>query len=117
MRKNSRMRKNRWMRKSRWMRKNRWMRKSRWMRKGRWMRKSRWMKENREMSQDERRREMSKIATLPYPTDPSHVSAFKIKGNEYISMRCSRGPCQPDIPYPKNTEGRSFQKQWFSGNV
>ena len=75
------------------------------------------MKENREMSQDERRREMSKIATLPYPTDPSHVSAFKIKGNEYISMRCSRGPCQPDIPYPKNTEGRSFQKQWFSGNV
>ncbi|XP_019212484.1 zinc finger MYM-type protein 1 isoform X2 [Oreochromis niloticus] len=60
---------------------------------------------------------MSKLAALQYPTDPTHIHTFKIKRNDrYVSMCCNVGPCQPDIPYPK-TEGRSFQKQWFSANV
>lgn len=61
---------------------------------------------------------IKKIAAMQYPTDPSHVETFNIKCDDsYISMCCSVGPCQPDMPYPKNAEGRSFQKQWLSGNV
>lgn len=66
----------------------------------------------------ERDHTITKIATLQYLMDPSHVDTYQIKCKDrYISMCCSVGPCQPDMPYPKNAEGRSFQKQWFSGNV
>lgn len=71
-----------------------------------------------ERAVDESKDAISKIATKPYPTDPSHVEAFHIGCNEsYIAMCCSVGPCQPEFLFPKNVEGRSFQKHWFSGNV
>ena len=59
---------------------------------------------------------IKKIAVMQYPTDASHVDTFHIKCNDsYISMCCSVGPSQPAVPFPKNAEGRSFQKQWFLG--
>ena len=61
---------------------------------------------------------IKKIAAMQYPTDPSHVETLNIKcDNSYISMCCSVGPGQPDMAYPKNAKGQSFQKQWLSVNV
>ncbi|KAF3857285.1 hypothetical protein F7725_009144 [Dissostichus mawsoni] len=74
--------------------------------------------ESQEPTVREQDKTIAKIAIMQYPTDPSHVEVFNIKCNDsYISMCCSVGPCQADMAYPKNTEGRSFQKQWFSGNA
>lgn len=60
---------------------------------------------------------LSNLAALQYPTDPAHIQKYNIKcSDSYIAMCCNVGPCQPDITYPKNTEGRSFQKRWYSNN-
>ncbi|KAF3833574.1 hypothetical protein F7725_024778 [Dissostichus mawsoni] len=54
-----------------------------------------------------------KIASLKYPTDPAN-QAFDLKCNvSYVKMCVVRGPCQPILRFPKNTEGRSFQKMWY----
>lgn len=57
---------------------------------------------------------ISKIASLKYPTDPAHNKAFDLQCNaSYVKMCVDRGPCQPVLRFPKNTEGRSFQKTWY----
>jgi len=57
---------------------------------------------------------ISKIASLKYPTDPAHNQAFDLKCNvSYVKMCVVRGPCQPILRFPQNTEGRSFQKMWY----
>ena len=54
-----------------------------------------------ERAVDESEDAISKIAPMPYPTDPSHVEAFHIRCNErYIAMCCSVGPCQPEMISP-----------------
>lgn len=61
---------------------------------------------------------LSKLASLQYPTEPAHIQKFNMKcSDKYIAMCCHVGPCQPHIAYPKNTEGRSFQKSWYSNNT
>ncbi len=53
-------------------------------------------------------------ACLKYPTDPVHNQAFDLKCNaSYVKMCVDRGPCQPVLRFPKNTEGRSFQNTWY----
>lgn len=57
---------------------------------------------------------ISKIASLRYPTDPIHNQAFDLKCNaSYLKMCVDIGPCQPVLRFPKNAEGRSFQKTWY----
>lgn len=57
---------------------------------------------------------ISKLASLKYPTDPVHNQAFDLKCNaSYVKMCVAREPCQPVLRFPKNTEGRSFQKMWY----
>ncbi|XP_066970147.1 zinc finger MYM-type protein 1-like [Macrobrachium rosenbergii] len=57
------------------------------------------------------------LPELQYPNDPAHVVTYKIRISESFIKLCNNyGPCQPVISYPKNLEGRSFQKKWYEKN-
>ena len=59
----------------------------------------------------------SMLPELQYPNDPAHVVTYKISISESFIRLCNNyGPCQPVISYPKNVEGRSFQKKWYERN-
>lgn len=59
----------------------------------------------------------SMLPELQYPNDPAHVVTYKIRISESFIRLCNNyGPCQPVISYPKNVEGRSFQKKWYERN-
>lgn len=48
---------------------------------------------------------ISKIVSLKYPTDSVHNQAFDLKCNaSYVKMCVDRGPFQPVLRFPKNTE-------------
>ncbi|XP_064101731.1 zinc finger MYM-type protein 1-like [Macrobrachium nipponense] len=57
------------------------------------------------------------LSELQYPNDLAHVINYKICISEsFIRLFTNYGPCQPVIPYPKNVEGRLFQKKWYERN-
>ncbi|XP_027893409.1 uncharacterized protein LOC114156961 [Xiphophorus couchianus] len=57
------------------------------------------------------------LMDLPHPNDPAHVLQFNIKYDEAFIQNCvNQGPCQPELSFPKNEEGRSFQNKWYKSN-
>lgn len=58
---------------------------------------------------------IAKLVALNCPTDPAHMQTFNINySDRYIQMCEKVGPCQPVMTFPKNTDGRSFQRRWYT---
>lgn len=65
------------------------------------------------------RQTFTHLLGLTQPNDPAHVPQFNIKCDEAFIQFCnSTGPCRPVLSsFPKNKEGRSFQKKWYENNT
>jgi len=58
---------------------------------------------------------IAKLVVLNCPTDPAHMQTFNINYNDRYNEMCEKvGPCQPVMTFPKNTDGRSFQRRWYT---
>ncbi|KTF78193.1 hypothetical protein cypCar_00045488, partial [Cyprinus carpio] len=72
---------------------------------------------SQEKETDARERLFSNLFGLQHPTDRANVLHFNIKYDEAFNQMCDDiGPCQPVLSFPKNVEGRSFQKKWYENN-
>lgn len=54
------------------------------------------------------------LLQLQNPSDPAHVKKYNVTYNvDFTKFSNSIGPCRPILLFPKNDQGRSFQRQWY----